>query len=80
MRRISKLKQNNFLNCLIYLGKSCGKMPNANPFISTVKAGRKLPTPPYILITKGKNSVANVTALVVEFQVLIYHKHIIGQA
>ena len=26
----------------IHFSKSCGKMPTANPFISTVKAGRKL--------------------------------------
>ena len=48
----------------IYFTKSCGKIPTANPFISTVKAGRKLATPPYILITKGKNSVTNATVLV----------------
>ena len=37
-----------------------------------VKAGRKLATPPYILIIKAKNSVTNVTVLVT---LLIYHKH-----
>ena len=48
----------------IYFTKSCGKIPTAKPFISTVKAGHKLATPPYILITKGKNSVTNSTVLV----------------
>ena len=48
----------------IYFTKSCGKIPTANPFISTVKAGRKLVTPRCILITKGKNSVTNAIVLV----------------
>ena len=42
-------------------------MPTAsyhNPFNSTVKAGRKLVTPPAILMTKGNNPVTNVTAVV----------------
>ena len=34
-------------------------MPTANPFISTVKAGRKLATPPDILIAKGKVAVSS---------------------
>ena len=58
--------------CFIRFSKSGSKMPTANPFTSTVKAGCKLMTPPYILITMGKNSVANATVLVV----LIYHKHV----
>ena len=39
-------------------------MPTAklNPLISTVKAGRKLVTPPAILMTKG--AVTNATELV----------------
>ena len=36
----------------------------ANPFILTVKAGRKFATPSDILIAKGKNSVANSNLLV----------------
>ena len=47
-----------------YSSKSCGKMPTANPFISTVKAGRKFVTPPDILIVKGKFSVLNAAVLV----------------
>ena len=39
-------------------------MPIANPFTLMVKAGGKLVKPPDILITKGKNSVANATVLV----------------
>ena len=34
----------------IYFSKSCGKMPTAIHFISTVKAGHKLATSRYILI------------------------------
>ena len=48
----------------IYFTKSCRKIPTANPFISTVKAGRKLMTPPCNFITKGKNSVSNAIVLV----------------
>ena len=54
---ISILKQNNIHDekqskfyRFIYFSKSCGKMLTANCFISMVKAGRKLATPPYLLI------------------------------
>lgn len=48
----------------LFYQKLC-KIPTADPFISTLKAGRQLVTPPYIiLITKGKNSVSNATVLV----------------
>ena len=64
LKEIHDEKQNNFLYRFIYFTKSCGKIPTANPFISTVKAGRKLVTPPCILITKGKISVTNAIVLV----------------
>ena len=44
----------------IYFTKSCGKIPTANTFISTVKPGRKLATLPCILISKGKNATVFV--------------------
>ena len=47
-----------------YFTKRCGKIPTANPFISTVKGGRKLMTHPCNLITKSKNSVTNAIVLV----------------
>ena len=53
-----------FFYRFIYFSKCFGKMPITNPFILTVKAGRKLATPPDILIAKGKNSVVNTTVLV----------------
>ena len=67
---ISKLKKKIMMRNkiifyrFIYFTKSCGKIPTANPFISTVKVGRKLMTPPCNLITKGKNSVTNAIVLV----------------
>ena len=47
----------------IYFSKCFGKMPNTNPFVLTVKAGRNLATHPDILILFGKNSV-DATVLV----------------
>ena len=44
---------------LNYFSKSCDKMPTANHFISTVKAGRKLATPPDILSAKGKVAISS---------------------
>ena len=60
----------------IYFSKSCGKMPTANPFISMVKAGHKLATPPYILITKGKKIQSQIRLCRLQFRVLICHKHV----
>ena len=39
-------------------------MPITNPFILTVKAGRKWATPPDILIGRGNNWVVNAAVLV----------------
>ena len=60
-------------NHFIYFSKSFGKMPIANPFIVMVKAGRKLATPPDLLIAKGRNS--DCTGCI-QFRVLVYHKHV----
>ena len=50
------------IRILLHISK-LKQMSTANPFNSTVKAGRKLVTPSYILITKGKNSVTYATVL-----------------
>ena len=54
-----------------YFTKSSGKIPTAKPFISTVKAGRKLAT---------QSQMARIQSQIqlywLQFQVLIYRKHV----
>ena len=68
-------KTKYFFNRFLYFSKSFGKIPIANPFILTVKAGRKLATPPDILIAKGKLQ-SQMRLYWLQFQILIYHNHV----